>query len=233
MVTDRTLRLAVRVYRMLLFAFPASFRRRYQGEMVQIFRDQYLAARAHGTIALLLLLARTLADIALNASRERARSVSGISAGTVARRALRGTELLCALLAALSGAVYITIVSMRTYSSTICNGHMHCVTTVTSEWLDAPTETITGIVLTVAVSLPIAALIYAHSRTTSRGLLTTMWVLTPIMSLLVIGAAFTWIGLAAFFLAVSLFLAAAAGSLLHTIDRHTPPRLGTYDDLVS
>jgi putative ABC transport system permease protein len=59
---------ASRAYRVLLLAYPASFRERFGTDMEHAFRDRYRAAAARGPSGALLFLLRTLADVAANAA---------------------------------------------------------------------------------------------------------------------------------------------------------------------
>jgi putative ABC transport system permease protein len=61
-----------RLYAVLLLAYPRRFRNRYAAPMREIFRERYLAASARGGAARAQFLARTLADVAANATLERA-----------------------------------------------------------------------------------------------------------------------------------------------------------------
>jgi hypothetical protein len=76
---------------------------------------------------------------------------------------------------------------------------------------------IVGCVLLIGLAL--AALIYAHTRTLSGRLLAAMWALVPVLLVLVVGFAFTWMGSAAFFWGVGMLLAAAAGSVAQVTSR--------------
>jgi putative ABC transport system permease protein len=66
--------MAVRVYRVLLRAYPPAFRRAFGDDMIQLFADKRRDARRRGTRARLALGLRTLRDMAVHASRERVAS---------------------------------------------------------------------------------------------------------------------------------------------------------------
>ena len=55
--TPRSSEILVRIYRLLLVAYPASFRREYEQEMISVFRDMAEAAWRRGRRAGLLWLA--------------------------------------------------------------------------------------------------------------------------------------------------------------------------------
>jgi putative ABC transport system permease protein len=63
---------ADRLYATLLFAFPRHFRARYSDAMRQIFRERYARARAAGAPAATMFVARSVLDVLVNASLERA-----------------------------------------------------------------------------------------------------------------------------------------------------------------
>ncbi|MCL5995266.1 MAG: DUF3488 domain-containing protein [Chloroflexi bacterium] len=62
--------LSIRLYRLLLIAYPRDHRQTYGPLMLQAFRDQYRSASAHGTLAVVTLWWRTLADLIVTAARE-------------------------------------------------------------------------------------------------------------------------------------------------------------------
>jgi hypothetical protein len=68
------------------------------------------------------------------------------------------------------------------------------------------------------LGLMVAGLVYAHSLTTSRVLLTTMWILAPVFLLLTFALAFTWMGSAAFFWGASMLLAALIGTVVQALE---------------
>jgi putative ABC transport system permease protein len=61
----------VRFYRLLLYAFPAAFRRRFGDDMTALFHDRLRAARREGSIAVSALVARTIVDVLAHGLRER------------------------------------------------------------------------------------------------------------------------------------------------------------------
>jgi hypothetical protein len=62
---SRSLEISVRIYRMLLGAYPASFRRQYGDEMAEVFREMAEeAVRRRGALALVPLWLRILPDLA-------------------------------------------------------------------------------------------------------------------------------------------------------------------------
>ncbi len=75
-------RLSVRLYALLLVAYPAAFRRAYGPDMVQVFRDGcHDAARQAGVPGLFTVWGHTLGDLAASGWRERvAAAVSASSA---------------------------------------------------------------------------------------------------------------------------------------------------------
>ena len=69
---SRWLETSVRVYAALLYAYPASFRQRYGGEMTWVFRELAAdALRRRGALGLIVQWCRVLGDLALTAPRER------------------------------------------------------------------------------------------------------------------------------------------------------------------
>lgn len=64
--------ISARVYALMLFAYPPEFRRRFAGEMVQVFRDCYRAEARSGSLAIFWV--RTLSDLVFTAAKERADS---------------------------------------------------------------------------------------------------------------------------------------------------------------
>ena len=67
----RSLQGSVRLYRLLLLAYPASFRRRYAGEMAEVFGDMAEAAvERRGGVGLIGLWGRVLPDLVLTAAVE-------------------------------------------------------------------------------------------------------------------------------------------------------------------
>ena len=88
------MRLPVLFYRVLLHAYPASFRARFGDGMRQVFQDRYAAAARRGRGAAAAFLLRTLVDVAGNASAVRVQSrertpMNWRSLGSDARYALR------------------------------------------------------------------------------------------------------------------------------------------------
>jgi hypothetical protein len=66
-----------RVYGMLLLVYPREFRRRYGGEMVQVFGDLCREAkRRGGALGMMMLWVRTVPDLTSTAIVERSRAVS-------------------------------------------------------------------------------------------------------------------------------------------------------------
>lgn len=65
------MRPAVLLARGVLRLYPAAFRRRYAGPMLEAFEDRLGAARGRGRVAVLLVSIRSLAELALSALRER------------------------------------------------------------------------------------------------------------------------------------------------------------------
>ena len=63
-------KLSPRVYALLLFAYPAEFRREYGSQMTQVFRDSHRDRRKAGKLGLLTLWLNTLADLIQSASNE-------------------------------------------------------------------------------------------------------------------------------------------------------------------
>ncbi len=79
--------MSARVYRLLLFWFPRAFRRRFGGDMADLFADRLREARARGPIAVVALWRGTFADIAAHGLSER-RAASRRTTG------FRGTVML-------------------------------------------------------------------------------------------------------------------------------------------
>ena len=61
------MKIAGPAYRVLLHAYPADFRERFGAGMQQAFRDRHRAAAERGAAVVAVLLARTIADVAVNA----------------------------------------------------------------------------------------------------------------------------------------------------------------------
>src|SRR5262245_26895474 len=61
----------LRAYRLLLYAYPPTFRRAFGGEMWQVFRDSYEEASTRGPAALALLWLRVSEDLLRSALPER------------------------------------------------------------------------------------------------------------------------------------------------------------------
>jgi hypothetical protein len=61
--------ISARLYRFLLFAYPAEFRRKFGVEMLQVFRDCYRAESSSGSLPSFWL--RTLVDLVFTAAKER------------------------------------------------------------------------------------------------------------------------------------------------------------------
>jgi hypothetical protein len=79
MMADRPHRLErlerhTRIYRMFLLAYPASFRKEYEEEMVLVFRDLLGDASRRGRMELALTWFRVLVDLVRTASQERVRA---------------------------------------------------------------------------------------------------------------------------------------------------------------
>ena len=62
---------AARAYARLLRLFPPAFRRRFEPDLLDLFRDKHRAASAAGRLALVRFWLRTIADVASSAARER------------------------------------------------------------------------------------------------------------------------------------------------------------------
>ena len=78
--TSRAVSASERLYRLLLLAYPARFRREYGAPMVQVFRDCCRAAeRQQGTLGVLWLWLATLRDLAKTAFVERVTEVVQMS----------------------------------------------------------------------------------------------------------------------------------------------------------
>src|SRR5579871_6862609 len=73
----RAVRLSEWVFRMLLWAYPRRFREAYGQDMVRTFRDLLRAERPRGAVRFAGLWARTLADVARSALRERSEEMQG------------------------------------------------------------------------------------------------------------------------------------------------------------
>src|SRR5215475_15735751 len=67
---DKSLIVSSRIYSLLLFAYPASFRRDYGSQMILLFRDCYRAERRQPK-RIFRLWFRTLIDLLKTAPRER------------------------------------------------------------------------------------------------------------------------------------------------------------------
>ena len=65
--------ISYRLYGLLLFAYPADFRREFGNEMLQVFRDCYRAEVSARSLSSFWL--RTLVDLVLTAAKERADSI--------------------------------------------------------------------------------------------------------------------------------------------------------------
>lgn len=61
--------ISTRVYGLLLFAYPAEFRRKFGDQMLQVFRDCYRAEARSGSVPSFWL--RTLVDLVFTAAKER------------------------------------------------------------------------------------------------------------------------------------------------------------------
>lgn len=99
--TSRTRgRVALRFYRLALWAYPASFRRAYGDELAQTFRDMYEEAQASGsTSRMVALWMVALADLLVSASGER---ISAMRPGIVITASLTGLAFIVSLLATLN-----------------------------------------------------------------------------------------------------------------------------------
>jgi putative ABC transport system permease protein len=85
-MTSPRLPVAVRVYRLLLRAYPVGFRRAFGDDMVQLFEDKRRDARRRGRTAVWALWVRTLRDIAVHSGRERMATPLGRGALVTLRR---------------------------------------------------------------------------------------------------------------------------------------------------
>jgi hypothetical protein len=138
---------------------------------------------------------------------------------------LRWIERVLALLCCLSGPAFVAWISFQEYTTTTCiNGRCSAVTH--SDAQDNPALLFAIIVLTLALGLAPAGIIYAHSWTTSGSLLAAMWVLVPVLLICVVGFAFTWMGIIAFFWGTSMLLAAIVGSIRRAAARCSSGRGG-------
>lgn len=78
MADSMLVRLFCGIYRLLLYAYPAAFRRRYGGEMQQVFRDRCRQV-AQGVPGLLRLASHTAADWLVTVIRERTASMHPVA----------------------------------------------------------------------------------------------------------------------------------------------------------
>jgi len=82
----RTLSLSNRIYSLLLYAYPAPFRREYGRHMAQVFRDDTRhTLRESGTAGLVGLWALTLVDLVKTAAAEYLREVFGMTTEGIVR----------------------------------------------------------------------------------------------------------------------------------------------------
>ena len=74
--SPRSIKFSVRIYKMLIKAYPASFRREYENEMILVFREHITdVLQKRGKVGLLTAWFRLLGDLACSAPKEHFREM--------------------------------------------------------------------------------------------------------------------------------------------------------------